>query len=410
MAFNVKRILKNEPKKINISISTEDFNFSPFEEVFKKYKINTEKIRVTMAFNIEGDTETGLILKSKFQIKNAKFHFFRKEIRDILLSTDAFFNIQDDSILIKDFSLNTDEGLSLRSSAVISNFKENPVYTSELKINKLDLSTLNLRENLAVSGILTTDTIHIKGTFNEILQEISGTVLVSNAALKTESKKNIFKDVFINLKFQLKDKDFGFKADTNIGKISTNISGNIRKFNQKDRIIEMKIIQPEVKVTDIRDAFWDIFPDSLLYAGLDGSLSSDLSIQYSGTVLKANGELVLNDLILQGENGEYSVGPIKGTIPVSYSKTDDRKDGLLIVREKTVSPNDKKLIDMENENRKTVMKGMAKAIIRINRVPENEANMKQVMPQAVEQFASIRRDSAKKGWWIQDANGNWTKK
>jgi uncharacterized protein YdbL (DUF1318 family) len=84
--------------------------------------------------------------------------------------------------------------------------------------------------------------------------------------------------------------------------------------------------------------------------------------------------------------------------------------GLLVIREGTLTPADKKLVDMENENRKTVMKGMAKAIIRINRVKENEANINQVMPQAVEQFASIRRDSAKKGWWIQDPNGNWVKK
>lgn len=80
------------------------------------------------------------------------------------------------------------------------------------------------------------------------------------------------------------------------------------------------------------------------------------------------------------------------------------------MRGKTLTPDDEKIVKMENENRKTVMKGMAKAIIRINRVPENEENLKQVMPQAIEQFASIRRDSAKKGWWIQDTNGNWTKK
>ena len=86
------------------------------------------------------------------------------------------------------------------------------------------------------------------------------------------------------------------------------------------------------------------------------------------------------------------------------------KEGLLIVREGTLSDNDKKLVEQENENRRTVMKGMAKAIIRINRVPENETNLSQVMPQAVEQFASIRRDSAKKGWWVQDSLGNWTRK
>lgn len=86
------------------------------------------------------------------------------------------------------------------------------------------------------------------------------------------------------------------------------------------------------------------------------------------------------------------------------------KDGLLSPREKTLSPADKKLVDMENENRRTVIKGMAKAIIRVNRAQETPENFNQVMPQATEQFAGIRRDGAKKGWWIQDANGNWGRK
>lgn len=84
--------------------------------------------------------------------------------------------------------------------------------------------------------------------------------------------------------------------------------------------------------------------------------------------------------------------------------------GLLVVRDKGLSSADKSVVDMENANRRTVMEGMAKAIIRINRVPQTEDNMRQVMPQAVEQFASIRRDAAKKGWWIQLPDGNWTRK
>ena len=85
--------------------------------------------------------------------------------------------------------------------------------------------------------------------------------------------------------------------------------------------------------------------------------------------------------------------------------------GVLLVRdEKLLSPDQKRLIAAENENRKTVINGMAKAIIRINRAPENDQNLRQVMPQAVEQFASIRRDSAKKGWWIQSPDGNWSRK
>ena len=84
--------------------------------------------------------------------------------------------------------------------------------------------------------------------------------------------------------------------------------------------------------------------------------------------------------------------------------------GLLVVREGTLPPADKKLFEMENENRKTVMNGMAKAMLRINRHKENEENLKKVKPQAVEYFASLRRDFAKKGWWIQDPSGNWAKK
>src|SRR4030043_1815904 len=57
--------------------------------------------------------------------------------------------------------------------------------------------------------------------------------------------------------------------------------------------------------------------------------------------------------------------------------------GMLVFRdEELLPPDQKKLISAENESRKTIITGMAKAIIRINRVPENEQNLKQVMPQA----------------------------
>jgi uncharacterized protein YdbL (DUF1318 family) len=85
-------------------------------------------------------------------------------------------------------------------------------------------------------------------------------------------------------------------------------------------------------------------------------------------------------------------------------------NGLLVIRDRSISPAEQKTANDENENRRTVMKGMARAIIRINRVPETDANLNQVMPQAVEQFSSLRRDTAKKGWWIQDPSGNWFRK
>lgn len=88
----------------------------------------------------------------------------------------------------------------------------------------------------------------------------------------------------------------------------------------------------------------------------------------------------------------------------------EANSGLLVERDKGLSPADKKIMEAENSNRRTVINGMAKAIIRINRQPETPENLKQVIPQATTQFASIRRDAAKKGWWIQDESGNWGKK
>jgi len=86
-------------------------------------------------------------------------------------------------------------------------------------------------------------------------------------------------------------------------------------------------------------------------------------------------------------------------------------NGMLIFREEELlTPDQKKLVAAENENRKTIFNGMAKAIIRINRAPENEQNLKQVMPQAMKLFAAVRQEMAKKGWWIQSPDGNWSRK
>ncbi len=91
-------------------------------------------------------------------------------------------------------------------------------------------------------------------------------------------------------------------------------------------------------------------------------------------------------------------------------KVGEANTGLLAALEGQLTAEEKKLMEMENENRKTVMRGMAKAIIRINRDRENEETLKKAMPLAIEQFAAVRQDSAKKGWWIQDTAGNWMKK
>jgi hypothetical protein len=98
----------------------------------------------------------------------------------------------------------------------------------------------------------------------------------------------------------------------------------VNGFSNRDRLIMVHLSFPEVKALDVRETFWDIFPDSLLYTGMDGSLTADISIRYDASALEVNGKLLLGDLVLNGENGEYSVGPMRGVLPVVYTQGNDK--------------------------------------------------------------------------------------
>jgi len=315
--------LKHKTKKMNISVLSDGVSLSAFRDILDKYKINTGQTRIAMDIIAQGDIETGVNFKSKFHIKNTGLYPFRNEIKDIMFSADAFLNMREDSVFLKDISLEADGILGLRADALIKDLRKNPVFSSEIKINKIDLSALRIREDLALSGLMTSDTIHIKGMSKETLPETSGTIFIKSAALKKDSTKNVFKDANFNCIFKSRGGDLGFTLRSVIGKIPTDVSGTIKRIMQKDRITEIKINQPEVKVADIRETFWEIFPDGLLYAGLDGAISSEALISFSPGILKVNGTLRIRELILQGENGEYSIGPVNGTMPIVYSRTNN---------------------------------------------------------------------------------------
>lgn len=138
-------------------------------------------------------------------------------------------------------------------------------------------------------------------------------------------KRNILKNTVLHSELTFKGEDVDFKADTLTGKIAASISGTSRRFLKQDRFLKIKAHLPKIDANDIRESFWDIFPDSLLYAGLDGYVSSDFSVDYHNSELEVTGDLKVQDFILQGENGKYFVGPLNGTIPVLYSNKADKE-------------------------------------------------------------------------------------
>ena len=84
--------------------------------------------------------------------------------------------------------------------------------------------------------------------------------------------------------------------------------------------------------------------------------------------------------------------------------------GLITVRDNARVGDKQGLVKAENESRKTVISGMARAILKINKQPATDANFKQVLGKAAASYAEIKRDEARPGWWIQLANGRWVQK
>lgn len=166
-----------------------------------------------------------------------------------------------------------------------------------------------------------------KGTLSAAGYQGNGVVDAKDISVsEMDDKRNILKDTFLNSEITVGGNDIAFKADTRTGKIVAEISGTVKEFQKQHRLLVIQAHLPTTEVTDIRDSLWDIFPDTLLYAGLDGKIASTISLDYGRDVLGVTGDIQLSNVLIKGENSEYAVGPINGTLPLAYTKNRDREE------------------------------------------------------------------------------------
>ncbi|MCL5023413.1 MAG: DUF748 domain-containing protein [Nitrospirae bacterium] len=136
---------------------------------------------------------------------------------------------------------------------------------------------------------------------------------------KREDKRALLKEAGLSVSAAFAGKDCSFSTDLVAGKVRATVSGEVKGFAGKERSVTAKVLLPETKITELRSSLWDVFPDPLLYAGLDGSLSLGATIGYRASGMMLGGELRVAHVLIEGENGEYSIGPIEGTLPFRYS-------------------------------------------------------------------------------------------
>jgi uncharacterized protein DUF1318 len=90
----------------------------------------------------------------------------------------------------------------------------------------------------------------------------------------------------------------------------------------------------------------------------------------------------------------------------------ETRQGLVKVLDKAKLGGNEALVKAEIDNRKTVITAMAKAIERINlrRQPDAKFNFNDLLARAAAMYADTKREGAKPGWWVEQADGSWVRK
>ncbi len=148
-------------------------------------------------------------------------------------------------------------------------------------------------------------------------------VRAENVAVRAPGSRSQFvKDVRTNVEITFQGKNATVRATLGAGNLLMSISGDIMHFAGKARSGEFSVHVPPVRAADIRETLWDVVPDQFLYVGLEGTLSSDVFVRFGEASTKVDGKVTLGNVLLEGENGEYTLGPVNGVIPIGYAKDD----------------------------------------------------------------------------------------
>jgi len=85
-------------------------------------------------------------------------------------------------------------------------------------------------------------------------------------------------------------------------------------------------------------------------------------------------------------------------------------DGLLKSRPGLADRKDQRTMEDENADRRTVIRGLAKASLAAQGQDASGGAVDSVLPDSAATFAALRQEKAQPGWWIQRPDGTWTKK
>ncbi len=292
------------------------------EEIDTKHPLKKMNVK---AANLNLYIERDKPISGKFNFSDIAFFIKDKEIAKIsgtgVFDSGKLFLSVPDSLLT---------GGRVRVQAEgISPWKLFPL-SMDISTENLDMAVLSdavsafMHVPYVFSGKL--DRAVFRGLIHD-LHSVAGRASVQASALSMHERdrgKTITKDASLKADLLATGEDIQFKIEPSAGVLSPRLSGTVKDVFSEGRSYHVNILVPETGISEIRNSFWDIIPDRMLYAGLKGSIEADLELFLDKTNMKVNGDLTIKDFVFEEEFGKYAIGPINGNIPVSYS-TDTAK-------------------------------------------------------------------------------------
>ncbi len=134
-------------------------------------------------------------------------------------------------------------------------------------------------------------------------------------------KRALLRDAAIHAAASFREQDLDFSGDLAAGPVKISGRGSVASFAGPARTVSATVSMPETGLGDIRLAFWDMVPDSMLYAGADGTVALQLVAHSDQNGASADGTALIRDILLEGENGEFTIGPVNGMIPIHFNSS-----------------------------------------------------------------------------------------
>lgn len=350
--------LNADPKQIELTVAFDNFPGSPAQQFLQTplIRVNLEKIVHKLSLSSAGEAHAQISTEVLLDETDSKI--LEKPVH-IPFSADIYTNTQDafDSVSgtlkfsIPDFDIRGDhqsglagegnfdrERFSLNMSgkkilggkaavSIEGKSKDGPFpLRTSISASALDLiplvRVLSLFQEIpyGVAGVI--EKFNFEGTVDRDFR-LAGTCSVRAGNVTVSSPENgrtIFKEGNINSSIIFKKENVSMTTDVRVGKVTVKADAFIKNIMKSERSLSVRLNLPQLEVSEIRNAFWDVFPDQFLYAGLQGVLSSYIDVEYADNALKLYGTVSLRDFVLEGENYEYLIGPVNGEIPVLYSK------------------------------------------------------------------------------------------